>query len=50
MPPDKTVTEKIWSKRLSVANLPCEMTEAQLQTLFFRSRPSSFSQDYTLPA
>jgi RNA recognition motif-containing protein len=34
MPHDKTVTEKIWSKRLSVANLPCEMTEAQLQTLF----------------
>ena len=34
MPHDKTVTEKIRSKRLSVANLPHEMTEAQLQTLF----------------
>jgi RNA recognition motif-containing protein len=34
MPHEKTVTEKIISKRLSVANLPHEMTEAQLQTLF----------------
>ena len=34
MPHDKTVTEKIRSKRLSVANLPDEMTIAQLQTLF----------------
>ena len=28
------VTEKIRSKRLSVANLPHEMTEIQLKTLF----------------
>ena len=34
MPDDKTDTEKIMSKRLSVANLPHEMTEGQLQTLF----------------
>jgi RNA recognition motif-containing protein len=34
MPHDNPATEKIMSKRLSVANLPHEMTEAQLQTLF----------------
>ncbi len=34
MSKDKTVPEKIRTKRLSVANLPREITEAQLLTLF----------------
>ena len=34
MPQDKTDLEKIRTKRLSVANLPREITAAQLQTLF----------------
>jgi RNA recognition motif-containing protein len=34
MPPDKTAKEKVMSKRLSVGNLPHQMTGEQLQTLF----------------
>jgi cold-inducible RNA-binding protein len=34
MPPDKTGKEKVMSKRLSVGNLPHQMTGEQLQTLF----------------
>jgi cold-inducible RNA-binding protein len=32
--PDKAGKEKMMSKRLSVSNLPHQMTEEQLQTLF----------------
>lgn len=34
MPPDETDKEKVMSKRLSVGNLPHQMTGEQLQTLF----------------
>jgi len=34
MPPDKIDKEKLMSKRLSVGNLPHQMTREQLQTLF----------------
>jgi len=34
MDPDKTDKEKVMSKRLSVGNLPHQMTGEQLQTLF----------------
>jgi RNA recognition motif-containing protein len=34
MPSNKTGKEKVMSKRLSVGNLPHQMTEGQLQTLF----------------
>jgi len=34
MPPHKTGKEKMMSKRLSVGNLPHQMTGEQLQTLF----------------
>jgi RNA recognition motif-containing protein len=34
MPPGKTHKEKVMSKRLSVGNLPHQMTGEQLQTLF----------------
>jgi RNA recognition motif-containing protein len=34
MPPDRTDKEKAMSKRLSVGNLPHQMTGEQLQTLF----------------
>jgi RNA recognition motif-containing protein len=34
LPPDKADKEKVMSKRLSVGNLPPQMTGEQLQTLF----------------
>jgi RNA recognition motif-containing protein len=34
MPPDKTNKEKVMNKRLSVGNLPHQMTGEELQTLF----------------